>query len=121
MEQYTKKLEAVLAVETRKSKALQEEVICHQTLKAQQKKNENALLKEWNYFVLKMENKVNLMKQDEMKLKEHTLGLETILQDQAFDLANKDRQIETLLAKKGEAEDNSRTPDPKGSIDDASL
>ena len=103
LREYAKKLEVVLEVATRKAKALQQEAKYQQKLKEKQDENQKTLLQEWNYFVLKMENKICLMKQDESKLKETKIDLETILRDQALDLAQKERQIENLIAKTEEA------------------
>ena len=105
LREYAKKLEVVLEVATRKAKALQQEAKYQQKLKEKQDENQKTLLQEWNYFVLKMENKICLMKQDESKLKETKIDLETILRDQALDLAQKERQIENLIAKTEEAEE----------------
>ena len=103
LREYAKKLEVVLEVATRKAQALQQEAKYQQKLKEKQDENQKILLQEWNYFVLKMENKICLMKQDESKLKETKIDLETILRDQALDLAQKERQIENLIAKTEEA------------------
>ena len=105
LREYAKKLEVVLEAATRKAKALQQEAKYQQKLKEKQDENQKTLLQEWNYFVLKMENKICLMKQDESKLKETKIDLETILRDQALDLAQKERQIENLIAKTEEAEE----------------